>query len=61
MEDASPGEEALSIQTVSERLGVPAPTLRSWERRYGVPDTPRSPGGHRRYSAEALNQLRRMR
>ena len=61
MDDASRVDEGLSIQTVSERLGVPAPTVRSWERRYGVPDTPRSPGGHRRYSAEALHQLRLMR
>ena len=61
MDDSRGGEDGLSIQAVSERLGVPAPTLRSWERRYGVPDTPRSPGGHRRYSAEALHQLRLMR
>jgi DNA-binding transcriptional MerR regulator len=61
MDDAARAEEGLSIQAVSERLGVPAPTLRSWERRYGVPDTARSPGGHRRYSAEALHQLRLMR
>ena len=61
MGDASQGEDGLSIQAVSDRLGVPAPTLRSWERRYGVPDTPRSPGGHRRYSPEALHQLRLMR
>jgi DNA-binding transcriptional MerR regulator len=61
MEGAVDREEGLSIQAVSERLGVPSPTLRSWERRYGVPNTPRSPGGHRRYSAEALHQLRLMR
>lgn len=50
-----------SIRHVSELLGVPAPTLRSWERRYGIPATPRSAGGHRRYSEEALVQLRLMR
>ena len=62
MDENSRGEEdGLSIQTVSERLGVPAPTLRSWERRYGLPITPRSPGGHRRYSSDALQQLRLMR
>jgi DNA-binding transcriptional MerR regulator len=61
VDDASHAEEGLSIQSVSERLGVPAPTLRSWERRYGVPATPRSPGGHRRYTPEALHQLRLMR
>lgn len=51
----------LSIRTVSAALGVPAPTLRSWERRYGLPTTLRSAGGHRRYSEEALNELRLMR
>jgi len=53
--------EGLSIRTVSEALGVPAPTLRSWELRYGLPTTLRSSGGHRRYSEEALNELRLMR
>lgn len=42
-------------------LGVPAPTLRAWERRYGIPATPRSDGGHRRYSEDALLELRLMR
>ncbi|MDP9224574.1 MAG: B12-binding domain-containing protein [Actinomycetota bacterium] len=53
--------EGLSIRTVSEALGVPAPTLRSWERRYGLPTTLRSSGGHRRYTEEALTELRLMR
>jgi DNA-binding transcriptional MerR regulator len=54
-------EDGLRIHEVSERLGVPAPTLRSWERRYGLPTTARSVGGHRRYSEEALRELRLMR
>ncbi len=54
-------EKGLPIHQASELLGVPAPTLRSWERRYGLPSTPRSGGGHRRYSAAALHQLRLMR
>jgi DNA-binding transcriptional MerR regulator len=61
MDDTPRDQDGLSIHAVSERLGVPAPTLRSWERRYGVPITPRSAGGHRRYSADALHQLRLMR
>src|SRR3954451_23644481 len=55
MDDGGP------IHEVSVMLGVPAPTLRSWERRYGLPTTPRSAGGHRRYSQESLRQLRLMR
>jgi MerR family transcriptional regulator, light-induced transcriptional regulator len=54
-------DDGPAIQQVSLMLGVPAPTLRSWERRYGVPTTPRSPGGHRRYSDSALHELRLMR
>jgi MerR family transcriptional regulator, light-induced transcriptional regulator len=59
--DPGPAAGGLHIQQVSELLGVPAPTLRSWERRYGLPTTQRSSGGHRRYSEEALRQLRLMR
>jgi MerR family transcriptional regulator, light-induced transcriptional regulator len=51
----------LPIQEVSRLLGVPAPTLRAWELRYGVPETPRSTGGHRRYSSGAVDQVRLMR
>jgi DNA-binding transcriptional MerR regulator len=55
------GHDGLAIQQVSQMLGVPAPTLRSWERRYGMPTPERSSGGHRRYSDEALTELRLMR
>jgi len=51
----------LTIHHVSQLLMVPSPTLRSWERRYGVPMTQRSVGGHRRYSHDDLHDLRRMR
>lgn len=54
-------ESGLAIQQASELLGVPAATLRSWERRYGLPSTPRSRGGHRRYSEASLHELRLMR
>lgn len=50
-----------SIQQVSRLLGVPAPTLRSWERRYEIPVVDRSVGGHRRYSPLDVRMLRRMR
>ena len=53
--------DGLAIQQASALLGVPAPTLRSWERRYGLPTTPRTEGGHRRYPDLALQQLRLMR
>lgn len=53
--------DGLPMQRASIVLGIPAPTLRSWERRYGLPTTLRSVGGHRRYSDVALNELRLMR
>lgn len=51
----------LPIHEASELLRVPAPTMRSWELRYGLPLTRRSPGGHRRYTQAALNELGLMR
>lgn len=35
---------------LSSMLGIAAPTLRTWERRYGVGPTFRTAGGHRRYT-----------
>ena len=51
----------LTIQQASEILDLPAPTIRSWERRYGVPLADRSTGGHRRYTRDQLDRLSRMR
>ena len=50
-----------SIGEVSALLGIPVPTLRSWERRYGFPQPTRTEGGHRRYGEPQLEQLRRVR
>ena len=35
--------------------------MRSWERRYDVPMTSRTTGGHRRYTKLAIDELRLMR
>lgn len=59
-DSAQPGD-GMAIKEAGELLRVPPPTLRSWERRYGLPTTARSVGGHRRYTFDALNQLRLMR
>lgn len=48
----------LSIGALAKATGVPADTLRTWERRYGFPVAVRTPSGHRRYSLETLDQLR---
>ncbi len=60
-EDPSVAGAGLSIKDASTYLRVPAPTIRSWERRYGLPATPRSGGGHRRYRSADLIQLSLMR
>jgi CheY-like chemotaxis protein len=39
-------------------LGIPAATIRNWEERYGTIVPERSPGGHRLYSRDQLEQLR---
>jgi len=51
----------VSIAAVSEVLGVPVPTIRSWERRYGFPAPPRTNGRHRRYRTGEVEQLRALR
>ncbi len=53
--------EGLTIAAVSAELGVPVPTIRSWERRYGFPSPARTPGRHRRYSRREVALLRALR
>ncbi|MFC6082170.1 MerR family transcriptional regulator [Sphaerisporangium aureirubrum] len=48
------------IGAVARRLGVPAPTLRTWNLRYGIGPSHRSPGGHRRYAPADLRRLEEM-
>jgi DNA-binding transcriptional MerR regulator len=47
-----------SIGAVAQMLGIPAATLRTWGERYGLPVPERSPGGHRVYSRDQVEQLR---
>jgi hypothetical protein len=42
-------------------LGIPVPTIRSWERRYAFPVPSRTHGSHRRYGIEEVGQLRALR
>jgi DNA-binding transcriptional MerR regulator len=55
------GLDGMRIAAVSQLLGVPIPTIRSWERRYDFPTPPRTDGRHRRYSESELEQLRAVR
>ncbi len=60
--DAVVGDRrGVPIKDVAEILGVPMPTLRSWELRYGIPALSREPGQHRRYLPDEVNALRLMR
>ena len=62
MSDGSdPTDRGLAISDVSLLLGVPIPTLRSWEKRYAVPTIVRDTGSHRRYHHDQLHALRVMR
>ena len=49
------------IADVSSVLGVPMPTLRSWEARYAMPTISRPPGRHRRYLPTEIHAIRLMR
>ncbi len=46
------------IGSAARLLEVPAATIRTWERRYGVVVPTRTRGGHRVYSSEQMEQLR---
>lgn len=47
-----------AITAASEMTSIPATTLRSWERNFGVVRPMRTSGGHRLYSHEDIERLR---
>jgi len=49
------------IQAVAEMTGIPAATLRAWERRYGVPEPRRTESSYRVYSDADVELIRRVR
>jgi MerR family transcriptional regulator, light-induced transcriptional regulator len=48
----------LTIGALSRAVGIPAETLRTWERRYGFPTATRTGGRQRLYDAEVVPRLR---
>jgi MerR family transcriptional regulator, light-induced transcriptional regulator len=48
------------IQAVSRMTGVPAHTLRAWERRYGVPTPQRTDSAYRLYTEVDVDLIRRL-
>ena len=57
---ATTSPSPLSIGALSRATGIPAPTLRTWERRYGFPEPERKPSGHRVYPAALVGRLRKV-
>ena len=47
----------LSVAAAARRLGVAPPTLRTWDRRYGLGPTGHAAGSHRRYTPADLRRL----
>ncbi|MGH1562566.1 MerR family transcriptional regulator [Mumia sp. DW29H23] len=58
MDDES--ELLWGVGAVAERVGVATPTLRTWERRYGIGPSRRTEGGHRRYSETDIRRVQLM-
>jgi len=52
------GRGVYSIGAVARMLGIPPATIRNWEERYATIVPQRSPGGHRVYSRDQVEQLR---
>jgi hypothetical protein len=48
------------VGAVSLRVGIATPTLRTWERRYGLGPSQRTGGGHRRYSEDDIARVQLM-
>ncbi|RYJ00489.1 MAG: MerR family transcriptional regulator, partial [Actinomycetales bacterium] len=57
----SPPGDVWSVGEVAASLSLPTSTVRTWERRYGLAPSVRTPGGHRRYDAADLDRMRLMR
>jgi len=56
-----PTDDGQSVGQAAALLGISPATLRSWQRRYGLLPSRRSPGGHRRYTTGDLALLGRVR
>ncbi len=57
---AGPAGASLRIGELARRAGIPASTLRAWERRYGIVEPARTESGYRLYSAADERRLRAM-
>ncbi|HSP01841.1 MAG TPA: MerR family transcriptional regulator, partial [Thioalkalivibrio sp.] len=60
IEDLPTEEGLFPIRTVCAATGIHPVTLRAWERRYGLIRPKRTPKGHRLYSAEDIDLIKRV-
>ena len=49
---------AYNLKVVVRETGIKPDTLRSWERRYGLPKPQRTPGRHRLYSQYDIEMIK---
>ncbi len=61
MASAVPPEPTLTVSAVARRMGVAPPTLRTWDRRYGLGPSGHTAGAHRRYTSGDVARLLVMR
>lgn len=47
-----------NIKAVVKETGLKPPTIRAWERRYGLPSPQRTEGGHRQYTQRDIDTLK---
>ncbi|HEY5856763.1 MAG TPA: MerR family transcriptional regulator [Aldersonia sp.] len=55
--EPEPESVEYTVQSVASRLGIAIPTLRSWNRRYGIGPKDHQPGRHRQYSESDIARL----
>ena len=61
MDAGGPDTPLYSVAAVARQTGVPAVTLRAWERRYGFPRPSRASGGRRLYTQRDIWTVRALR
>lgn len=58
--EKDPAAPVYTIRQVTALTNVPEDTIRSWERRYGVPEPQRSAGNQRRYAQDEVDLVRKI-
>ncbi len=61
MDSPGPDTPLYSVAAIARHTGVPAVTLRAWERRYGFPRPSRASGGRRLYTQRDIWTVRGLR